>query len=613
MDLSFVLLLSPWCLLIGCLTLTQGTPTHVIHTDKGPVRGSVEHVDNTKVDMFLGIPYAKPPIGKLRFQHPEPADEWTDVYNAIRRPNCCMQVPDTKFGDFPGATVWNPNTEISEDCLYLNVWTPHNSHQHSQKKAVLVWIYGGAFLTGSSALDIYDGRYLVAETNVIVVSMQFRFGALGYFVLGSPESPGNAGMMDLRMALEWVSTNIHHFGGDVHSVTLAGESSGAVSIGLMMLSSLARGYFHRAILQSGSPQAPWGTFTRAEGRRRSLLLAERMGCDPKAKDAEILDCLRQLPAKAFPENETEIVKGVAQFPFIPVIDGTFLTKSPEEYLREGSFKKIPLLLGSNANEGSWLLVYAESNYFRLDSNSLLSVENYSDVMDQLFKYYPQYPKELDPFAVSTIKFQYRDWIDPSNQEMLRGQVERAVGDYQFTCGVADIAKTVAKAGQDVYLYRFSHRITSNPWPEWMGVLHGDEIYFVFGVPLNKDKKFTEDEKKLSRKIMTFWTNFAKTGNPNRKPGELDIKEWPKFKPTEQLYLNISLNMFTNTGSWGQGVRPNQCAFFDQYLPMLASRELASYNSSCSQSSASYYWSGSSTFWPSEMALFLAVICGLMAL
>ncbi|CAL1532702.1 unnamed protein product, partial [Lymnaea stagnalis] len=432
-DSVLLLLLCHQALLVLQWSLAQAHYV-TVQTDKGRVRGVSHMVDGQKVDVFLGIPYARPPVGALRFLHPEQIDPWSDVWDATKKPNCCMQVPDRFFDDFSGSNVWNPNTETSEDCLYLNVWTPRTRPPY-HNKAVMVWVYGGAFTTGSSTLDIYDGKYLATENDVVVVSMQFRFGALGYFVLGSPDSPGNAGMMDLRMALEWVQRNIHSFGGNAHNVTLVGESSGAVSIGLLMLSSLGRGLFNRAILQSGSPQAPWGTYSLQEGRRRSKQLAQLLGCNPKEADWVILACLRALPAWKFPENETNtsIAEGIAQFPFIPVIDGVFLTKSPREYLKEGSFKKIPLLLGSNANEGSWLLVYTEPELFNLKTDSLISRESFSTVMDNLFKYYPQYPQELNAFARDAIKFKYTDWLDPYDQVRLRGQVEKAVGDFHFTC------------------------------------------------------------------------------------------------------------------------------------------------------------------------------------
>uniref|UniRef100_A0A2C9JKE7 Carboxylic ester hydrolase n=1 Tax=Biomphalaria glabrata TaxID=6526 RepID=A0A2C9JKE7_BIOGL len=523
---------------------------------------------------------------ELRFSYPEPPDAWTEVKDTTKPPNCCMQLPeDTTFMNFSGTAVWNPNTPVSEDCLYLNVWAPRTNPPYANK-AVMVWVYGGSFSSGSSALDVYDGLYLAADNDVVVVSMQFRIGALGFLTFGSNEAPGNAGMMDLVMALQWVQTNIHSFGGNSHNVTLMGESSGAVSIGLLMLSSLSRELFHRAILQSGAPQVHWGTYTVTEGRRRAIKLAELLQCDTQTSDTEIIKCLRRKPAELFPFHELNITRGIAQFPFVPAIDGRFLRMSPAEYLREGSFKKAPVLLGSNANEGTWLLVYYEAQHFNIVTESLISRRQYDEVMSSIFQYYPQFPKELNHMAREAIRFKYIDWIDPEDQVRLRGQVEKAVGDHFFTCSVVGFAKALAKAGQDVYLYRFSQRMSSHDWPKWMGVMHGDEIFFVFGLPLKYSHKFTREEKELSRKMMTFWSNFAKTGNPNRGPGELDMREWPKFRHNEQLYLNLSTDMFNSSANiWGQGVRTEYCGFLDNYIPHLVRSE-PSYSTNCSMTAAS---------------------------
>jgi acetylcholinesterase len=200
------------------------------------------------------------------------------------------------FGNFSGALIWNPNTPAKEDCLYLNVWVPR-THPPYQHKAVMVWIFGGGYYSGSSTLKIYDGKYLAAENDVIVVSMNYRVGALGFLNLNTPEARGNAGMMDQRMALEWVQRNIGYFGGSPHNVTIFGESAGATSVGLHLLSPLSRGLFTRAILQSGAPQINWATYSVTEGRRRSKALARSLSCDPPDhdySDGDIVDCLRKV-------------------------------------------------------------------------------------------------------------------------------------------------------------------------------------------------------------------------------------------------------------------------------------------------------------------------------
>ncbi|KFB35326.1 acetylcholinesterase [Anopheles sinensis] len=238
----------------------------VVNTDKGRIRGfTAEAPSGKKVDVWLGIPYAQPPVGPLRFRHPRPAEKWTGVLNTTTPPNSCVQIVDTVFGDFPGATMWNPNTPLSEDCLYINVVAPRPRPKNA---AVMLWIFGGGFYSGTATLDVYDHRALASEENVIVVSLQYRVASLGFLFLGTPEAPGNAGLFDQNLALRWVRDNIHKFGGDPARVTLFGESAGAVSVSLHLLSALSRDLFQRAILQSGSPTAPWALVSREEATLR---------------------------------------------------------------------------------------------------------------------------------------------------------------------------------------------------------------------------------------------------------------------------------------------------------------------------------------------------------
>lgn len=204
--------------------------------------------------------------GSLRFRHPRPMDRWDhgndrDILNATKPPNTCVQIIDTVFGDFPGSTMWNPNTNVSEDCLYINVVVPRPRPKNA---AVMVWIFGGGFYSGTSTLDVYDHRILVSEENVIVVSMQYRVASLGFLFFDTSDVPGNAGLFDQLMALQWVHDNIQAFGGNPHNVTLFGESAGAVSVSLHLLSPLSRNLFSQAIMQSGSPTAPWAIISREE-------------------------------------------------------------------------------------------------------------------------------------------------------------------------------------------------------------------------------------------------------------------------------------------------------------------------------------------------------------
>lgn len=186
----------------------------------------------------MGIPYAQPPVGALRFRHPRPIEKWSGVLNTTERPNSCVQIIDTVFGDFPGAEMWNPNTQLSEDCLYINVFVPHPRSKNMPGKCrmkisfskvfipkliymvficyvdtVMLWIYGGGFFQGTSTLDVYDYKTLATEESIIVVSIQYRVASLGFLYLGTADAPGNTGLMDQYMAIKWVKDNIGYFGG----------------------------------------------------------------------------------------------------------------------------------------------------------------------------------------------------------------------------------------------------------------------------------------------------------------------------------------------------------------------------------------------------------------
>ena len=481
----------------------------VVVTRMGKIRGIRMSVSKREVDVFYGIPYAKPPIGDLRFKSPLPLDPWKGVFIANKKPNACFQLLDTANYS-KGADVWNANTELSEDCLYLNIWVPRPSSR-DKNKDVLVWIFGGGFYSGSSALDIYDAKYLATENDVIVVSMQYRVGALGFLSLFHPEAPGNAGMLDQVMSLQWVQKHISAFGGNPNSVTLMGESAGAVSVGMHMLSPLSRMLFNRAILQSGAPNAAWATLPKKEAFNRSMVLARDRGCDFN-DTLKVIECLRRVDPVSLIENEwVTIVYGAVRFPMVPIVDGNFLVESPEKSLNTNNFKKCPVLLGHNTNEASFWLLYFDSDAFPPKGEPNMSQKAFNFHIDELFRYHPFYPRYLNSFGLDAIKFQYRNWLNPDDQRANAWNIDMAVSDFNFICPVVDMAQHYASAGEDVFYYVFEHRSSVHMWPEWMGVLHADEINFMFGEPLDRSKGYTEKEIRFAKKVMRYWTNFAKTG------------------------------------------------------------------------------------------------------
>uniref|UniRef100_A0A7N8XT93 Carboxylic ester hydrolase n=1 Tax=Mastacembelus armatus TaxID=205130 RepID=A0A7N8XT93_9TELE len=505
----------------------------VITTDHGKVQGMLLSVSGDNVRAFLGIPYGKPPLGELRFRAPEPAERWEGIKDATKFPNSCYQMPDTNFPGFKGAEMWNPNTPLSEDCLYLNVWAPPFTKSQSQPSplaAVLVWIYGGGFGMGTSSLDIYDGRFLSKTEGVVVVSMNYRLGAFGFLSLpGNKNIQGNAGLLDQRLALQWVANNIAAFGGDPSKVTLFGESAGAASVGFHLLSPGSQAFFQRAVMESGSPNAPWGTISQTEARDRSLRLATSLGC-PTAHSAHLETCLLQADPGNITLKQYDVLTqaSILTLPFVPVVDGDFLPDKPEVLLSTSNLPKKEVLLGLNKDEGTYFLIYGVPG-FNITGQSLIGRNVFLNGVALSMV-------DASNVTRETAIFQYTNWKDMDNQMKNRDLLGSLVGDQLFVCSAIEFAQSYSKYGGKTFLYLFDHQSSINPWPQWMGVMHGYEIEFVFGMPLNVSLKYTKNEVNLTKKIMKHWANFARTGNPS-----FDGANWPVFTPEHQDYITLNYN------------------------------------------------------------------------
>uniref|UniRef100_A0A8C7Z729 Carboxylic ester hydrolase n=1 Tax=Oryzias sinensis TaxID=183150 RepID=A0A8C7Z729_9TELE len=480
---------SPFLLFLIPSCSTQSEADFIVQTKSGRVRGfQVTVPDQSRpVVGFLGIPFGEPPVGKRRFRPAEPKRPWQGVYKADSYPNACFQFVDKSYPGFPGIEMWNPNREMSEDCLYLNIWVPSSVKPHNLP--VMVWIYGGGFYSGSSSLDVYDGRYLASVENVIVVSMNYRIGAFGFLALdGTSEAPGNVGLLDQRMALQWVQNNIASFGGDPRQVTIFGESAGGASVGYHLLSPGSRPLFTRAILQSGVPNCPWASVTYAEARRRATHLANAVGCN-----GGLTVLIQVLPWTA-----------LFRFSFVPVVDGEVLPDAPEAMVNSGDFKDTQILLGVNQDEGSYFLLYGAPGFSK-DNDSLISRKDFLAGVKMGVPH-------ANDIGLEAVVLQYTDWMDENNGEKNRDAMDDIVGDHNGKCSLTAPHVFVFPASKGgVYLYLFDHRASNLAWPEWMGVIHGYEIEFVFGLPLEKRLNYTSEEEKLSRRMMRYWANFARTG------------------------------------------------------------------------------------------------------
>lgn len=496
-----------WCrYLLLAAVLTLGTSALqdplVLNTNKGKVKGKTVRTPlGGEVDAWYSIPYAKPPVGDLRFRHPLPIDRWHDIRDTTELPNACWQTVDDFFGNFEGSQMWNANTPMSEDCLYLSVIVPK---PRPTNVPVVVWVYGGGFYSGTSTLDVYDYRTMADDQNIIIVAPHYRVASLGFLHMGTSDTPGNTGLFDQLLAFQWIKDNIGFFGGNANNITLMGESAGAASISMHLLSPLSRNLFHQAIMQSGSATVPWGIISKKENKLRAQRLAEAVGCPTDLQaSASIIECLRSVNASALVNNEAS--NGITDFPFVPIIDGAFFDKLPIDYLRDGDFKKCNILMGSNTEEGYWFIMYFLPNILRREENIVVSRSQFESSVRALFPYFNE-------LILQAIMYQYTDWLDPEDGNKNRDALDKMVGDYHFTCNVNEFADFYSQSGNNVYMYHFKHRSSGSKWPEWTGTLHGDEISFLFGQPLNpKYSEFKENEQDLSRQMMTYWGNFIKTG------------------------------------------------------------------------------------------------------
>ncbi|XP_071971250.1 cholinesterase-like isoform X1 [Engystomops pustulosus] len=529
-----------------CVTTEDDT---IIETKQGKVSGIKKPVISHTVTAYLGIPYAEAPTGEKRFQKPEPRAPWEGIYQATSYGNSCYQNKEEaeSYIDVLGTDMWNIKNEMSEDCLSLNVWVPESI---STPASVMVYIYGGSFYSGSSALDLYDGSVLAASENVIVVSLNYRLGALGFLAFpGNAKAPGNAGLFDQRLALQWVHENIAAFGGNPDSVTIFGISAGGVSVGYHVISPGSRPYFNRAIMQSGSPTADWAFRSRESTRKLSLKLAKSVDCPTEDDDATIA-CLQKVDANKLTSTQILGMTGPTLTFFVPILDDDFLTDIPKSLVKYSKVNT-DILIGVAKDDGSTFTLMGAPG-ISVKNESLINTEQLKDGL----KFY--FPSE-DDINVKSVMLLYKDWNDAKNKEKNREALEKILKDNFFTCPAKYFANFVVKAKNNVFVYEYAHRPSIETLPEWMGVIHGAEVTMLFGHPLISPQKFTNQEQIFSRRLMKIWANFARNGNPSD-----DDFKWPRYSKEEQSYAILKVDDIDVQQNWNT----QKCHFWNSFYPEL---------------------------------------------
>ena len=513
-------------MLIAVLAFTTGcggvtTNNGIIQLQSGPVRGKVE----VGVRVFLGIPYAAPPVGELRWQPPQEVASWTDVKESKDFGPACPQPKEQAGGQY------------SEDCLYLNVWTP--PAKNDQRLPVMVWIHGGAFNFGSASQAEYDGINL-AKKGVVVVTINYRLGPLGFFVhpLLSKESvqgtSGNYGLLDQIAALQWVQNNIAAFGGNPDQLTIFGQSAGSRSVSLLTISPLAAGLFHRAIAQSGGPIIgseylnPNFNGSLSGVLKMGEKLATRLGGD---KAPDVLAVLRAKSAEEIikaADCSTSIFDYEALF-FAPVFDGWVLPENPLRAFEEGRQHDVPIIVGSTANEGTLYLT----------EETDLSVEKYQSFLKARFAGETQKASEIFPAREA------KD-VGPAIDHVLTVAANAEPARL--------MAQSMERKKNPAYLYQFTRR-PDTALARKLGVHHGVDLAYVFG-NMAKSDGYDDTDLELSGKMIDYWVNFAKTGNPN---GE-GLPDWPAYKSQSDINLEFAGRVRTNTNLYKY-----QCDFISDML------------------------------------------------
>nr|ACL27227.1 acetylcholinesterase 2 [Orchesella villosa] len=538
-------------------------------TPKGTFIGLKKTINATDVYAFYAIPFAKPPVGNLRFRRPEAADKLTEPYDATHLPNACSQPVSDVFGDFPGEKVWYPNTNISEDCLYVNIWVPAKVFEKKEEELepVIFWIYGGGYFSGSASLDVYDGAVIAATQGLVVVSPQYRLGPFGFLYLGVEDAPGNMGLIDQTLALKWTRENIEYFGGDPNAVTAAGESCGSASVGFHLVSPLSKSYFKRGIMTSGLPTAKYAFKSPDEAKSRSFQFAKHAGCKSK-NPKEIIECLRDVDAETLTHLQWKVYKGLLDFPFSPTVDGYFLTDHPDNVLKKGNAKRAELVLGTVRDEGTYFIIYHYLNYFSNTKPTSVPYDRFVDILNEIFQDYSETEREA-------IIDEYTNWENPEDGHANQRLIGEAVGDAIFVCPHRKFADDWANRGLSVYYYHFTERFSNNPWAKWMGVMHGDDIPLFFGDAVT-ETSYSDGEKQMTQKFMSMVANFARMGIPSTK--------WERYTSEHPMYLEVNATVVTDASTHDQhGPRAEKCAFWNKFLPLLRSASEQCNNSPQSQS------------------------------
>uniref|UniRef100_T1E1P0 Carboxylic ester hydrolase n=1 Tax=Cupiennius salei TaxID=6928 RepID=T1E1P0_CUPSA len=523
--------------------LTSEGNAPMADTSLGKIIGSTIEVKGIPVHQFLSIPYAKPPTGERRFKKPEPMEAWSVPVLATTEPPACVQYTQNPF-------PWYDNkTGKSEDCLFLNIWTPLDAG-HASTKAVLFWIYGGGFFVGSTRQEDHSGEALAALGDIIVVTVGYRLGSLGFLYSGSSDAPGNVGLWDILAGLQWINDHIQAFGGDPSRITIAGESAGSIAVGQLAVSPLSQGLFAKLIMQSGSP-----AYTLADNNTQSLVrsqkIAELVNCANSTfnitdNPTEVVECLQGVDAVKLLKVESSLIPRSSRS-FLPQYGDEILPQNPREAIISGNFQKKSLLIGNSKDEGAFQITTSNPDLFGFfgAKDPPVNKSTGENLLRRMFAAFPD--------TESVVRHYLPESIPEDDYETVRFQVCSASGDFSLLCPSVYFAEKVAENGSDVYYYLWAHRPSNSPWAPWMGSPHYSEVQFLFGLPIKEPERYESEEVGLSMGFIHMWSNFMKYGKP--------VEQWPLYSKEIPVFVYVGVE----TEAHGTGPHKDNCDFFRPYF------------------------------------------------
>ncbi|KAJ3638223.1 hypothetical protein MTP99_001625 [Tenebrio molitor] len=522
----------------------------IVNVSNGKLRGKTgTNINNGQFYSFQGIPYAKPPLGSLRFKAPQPPEPWTGVRDATQEGSDCI-ARQPVLGTLRGG----------EDCLTLNVYTPSLPKQNNRNdlKPVMVWIHGGGFTSGSGSTEVYGPEFLLTE-DIVLVTINYRLGIIGFLALEDPDLgvPGNAGLKDIVMALKWVQKNIVNFAGDPNNVTIFGESAGGAASHYLILSPMAKGLFHRAILQSGSTLNVW-----AKGRRYAPQLAQVLKLHT-TDERKILKVLQDLPVEemylAAEKIPDPFLASVVR-PHGPVIEhkspDAFLTEHPLNIIRSGQYNHVPIMIGYTTREGILSEVLQKPKPFKPLTDFELAVPNFLNL---------ERGSDISKLIARRIKEYYYGNEEPSTEN--KDTFYLLETDNFFLRELLRTAKYhVETSSAPVFMYRMSIETSLNMMKniyviDEPGVCHADDLGYLFKNLLTPDIEPGSEEDLAIKRFVKLWTNFAKFGDPNPKVKDpvIDVK-WKPVTKNEVNFLDIGKDLTT-----GINPEPERMNFWEDIL------------------------------------------------